>query len=76
MQWSIIDLERIANAIAAWLPRIAGALLVLLGFYLLSKLVCRLLHKMMVRISADQHLTHLFVRSTHVVLTVVALITA
>ena len=72
MEVSLIDLEMLAKAVIAWLPRITGALLILLAFYVLSKLLCHLLDRAMRHVARDEHLTNLFIRIIRIVLLVVA----
>ncbi len=76
MEVSLIDLEVLAKSTIAWLPRITGALLILLAFYVLSKVLCHLLDRAMRHVARDEHLTNLFIRSVRIVLLVVASITA
>lgn len=76
MEVSLIDLEVLTKSVVSWLPRIAGALLILLAFYLLSKLLCHFLKKTMQHVARDENLINLFIRSIRIVLMVVAVITA
>lgn len=76
MDLSAVNVEALIASIIAWLPRIAGAIIILLAFYILCLVVCRLLKKGVGRVAQDEHLTNLFVRTARVVLTIAAVITA
>ena len=76
MDLSVINVEAIISSIVSWLPRIAGAILILLAFYVLCQVLCRLLKKGVGHVARDEHLTNLFVRSTRIILTIAAIITA
>jgi small-conductance mechanosensitive channel len=76
MEWLVVDMDVVAKSVAAWTPRIAGALLILLGFYLLSKFLCHMLRRAMRHMARAENLINLFVRSTRILLTIVAIVTA
>lgn len=76
MDLSMINLEELASSVTAWLPRIAGALIIFLVFYIISKLLCRLLLKAMQHMQSDEHLIILFVRTTRIILIIIAIVTA
>ena len=76
MDYLSIDMYEIAKIITSWSPRVLAALAILIGFYILSKIFCRLLRKAMTHMVRDEHLINLFVRTIRIVLTVAALITA
>jgi len=76
MEISLIDLGMVAKAAVAWLPHIVGALVILLAFYLLSKVLCRLLEKTMSRMAHNEHLSKLFIRTLRITLMLIAMVTA
>ena len=59
----------------SWLPRIGGALLILLSFWILVKLVCRIVRSLTTRLELDESLSMLFLRSVRIGLWGLGLIT-
>ena len=76
MDFLLLDLETINQAVAAWSPRIVGSIAILAGFYVLGRFICFFLRKAMQRLSSDASLINLFVRSTRIVVSIIAIVTA
>lgn len=62
--------------LSVWSPRIGGAILVLLVFFLIGKLLLRLIDKNIAVFNLDIHLMMLIRRAIRITLMIVALITA
>lgn len=73
-------MEHILSTIIAdtivWSPRIGSAMLIFIFFYILSKLVKRIIIKSTQHLSIDEHLILLLARMSRVALIIVGLITA
>ena len=59
-----------------WLPKIAGLLIVLAVFIVLSSISKKIILRISDRLKLDQSLSHLFARSSRVALIIIGLITA
>jgi len=62
--------------VSLWSPRIGGAVLVLLIFYIVSNLLLRLMDKNISRFDLDVHLMMLIRRAIRITLMIIGLITA
>jgi len=71
---SIINL--LLDEAAIWTPRVAGVIVVIIIFYILSKIIKKAIAKGSQRLNFDSHLTSLFARSSSVTIIIFGLITA
>ncbi|MFW2373666.1 MAG: mechanosensitive ion channel family protein [Gammaproteobacteria bacterium] len=69
-------LALLVEQFSLWSPRIGGAVMVLLVFYIISKLLLRLMDKNIARFKLDIHLMMLIRRALRITLMIIALITA
>ena len=69
-------LGMLIEQLSLWSPRVGGAILVLIVFYIISKLLVRLIDKNIVIFKLDVHLMMLVRRTIRITLLIVALITA
>ena len=68
-------LKLLAETTINWLPRIGGAVLMLLVFWLLVKLASRIIRAVAIRLELDENLSMLFLRSIRVCLWTFGLVT-
>ena len=62
--------------LSLWSPRIGGAILILFIFYIIGKILLRLLDRNLFIVNLDVHLMMLIRRALRITLMIVALITA
>ena len=69
-------LGMLIEQVSLWSPRIGGAILVLLIFYIIGRLLLRVIDKNMSRFNLDIHLMMLIRRALRITLMIIGLITA
>ncbi len=69
-------MQTVFDEAARWLPNLGIALLLLLAFYLLSKIVKSLIVRGAARLDLDAHLTSLFARTSGVIIMTFGVVTA
>ena len=68
--------EQLLNESTIWLPKVAAVLFIFVLFFILSKLVKRLIIKVASRLDFDPHLTRFFAQVSKIILIIVGLVTA
>lgn len=68
--------EHLINESMVWLPKIAAVLFIFLLFFILSKVVKRLIIKISAKLNFDPHLTKFFAQISRVVFILLGLVTA
>jgi len=68
--------QYLVNAASLWGPKIVGALLILVVFYILTKVTKRLITSGAQRLKLDDHLTTLLVRASRITLMIFGFISA
>lgn len=69
-------LGMLIEQLSLWSPRVGGAILVLLVFYIMGRILLRLIDKNISRINLDIHLMMLIRRAIRITLMIIGLITA
>ena len=59
-----------------WMPKVAGAILIVLTFFILSKIFNRIIAKAAKKLDLDSHLALLFAQTSRVTLIILGLVTA
>ena len=59
-----------------WLPKVGGVVLIILVFFILSKLITRAIAKVAERLKLDSHLTSLLARTSSITLIIFGFVTA
>ena len=68
--------EHLINESMIWLPKIAAVVFIFLLFFILSKLVKRLIIKISAKLNFDPHLTKFFAQISRVIFILLGLVTA
>lgn len=68
--------EHLINESMIWLPKIAAVVFIFLLFFVLSKLVKRLIIKISAKLNFDPHLTKFFAQISRVIFILLGLVTA
>lgn len=68
--------EQLINESMIWLPKIAAVLFILVLFFILSKIVKRLIIKVSEKLSFDPHLTKFFAQVSRILFILFGLVTA
>lgn len=68
--------EIIITEMMLWLPKLATVLFIIVLFFVLSKVVKRLILKVSVKLELDPHLTHFFAQASRVLFILFGLVTA
>ena len=68
--------EIIITEMMLWLPKLAAVLFIIVLFFVLSKVVKRLILKVSVKLELDPHLTHFFAQASRVLFILFGLVTA
>lgn len=75
-----MDITKLTEIIIAetmlWLPKLAAVLFIIVLFFVLSKVVKRLILKVSVKLDLDPHLTHFFAQASRVLFILFGLVTA
>ena len=61
-------IQMLLDETSLWVPRVGGVVLILLVFYILSKLIRGVITKGAERLKLDYHLTSLFARTSNITL--------
>lgn len=69
-------IQILLNEAANWMPRVGGAVVVILGFYVLSKLIKRVIIKACIRLKVVSHLASLLARTSSIAIIILGLVTA
>lgn len=66
----------VLNEISTWGPKVASVVMILIAFYILSKVLRNIITKTTSRLRFDIHLSSLFVKTINIILTIFAIVTA
>jgi len=69
-------IQMLLDETSVWAPRIGGVVIIILVFYILTKIIKGAITKISARLNLDSHLTTLLKRTSRITLIVLALITA
>ena len=69
-------IQMLLNETTLWLPRVAGVSVIIVVFFILSKIVKKAIAKVSVRLKFDSHLTSLFARTSSITIIIFGFVTA
>ena len=68
--------EQLVNESTIWLPKVAAVLFIIVLFFVLSRLVKRLIINVSAKLKFDPHLTRFFAQISKITLVIIGLVTA